>query len=127
MKRAYLLLVFAIAGCAHFQHSSAPTVREQWDVTLAKARLAADSGTYDTADKTLADFIASLSTVGVVVVVVVCAAVVAESFSDCASAAVRRRTLATDVCHSAESLARYASRLLMPADSDPFLLFGSTL
>lgn len=59
MKRAAILLVLAIAGCAHVQHSSAPTVSEQWDATLSKARIAADSGKYDAADKTLADFIAA--------------------------------------------------------------------
>jgi hypothetical protein len=59
VKRAAILLVLAVAGCAHFQHSSAPTVREQWEATLVRARLAADSGKYDTADQTLADFIAA--------------------------------------------------------------------
>lgn len=59
MKRAAILLAFALGGCAHFQHSGAPTVREQWDATLAAARLAADSGKYDAADQTLADFIAA--------------------------------------------------------------------
>jgi TolA-binding protein len=61
VKRAALLIVFvlALAGCAHLQHSNAPTVRDQWDATLAKARIAADSGKYDAADQTLADFIAA--------------------------------------------------------------------
>ena len=59
MKRAAILLALALGGCAHIQHSSAPTVREQWDATLAAARIAADSGKYETADNTLADFIAA--------------------------------------------------------------------
>lgn len=58
MKRASLLLsVLFSAGCAHIQHS-APTVRDEWDRTLAAARQAADSGKYDAADRALADFIA---------------------------------------------------------------------
>lgn len=58
MKRASLFLaVLFSAGCAHIQHS-APTVRDEWDRTLATARQAADSGKYDAADRTLADFIA---------------------------------------------------------------------
>ena len=58
MKRASLLVVALFsAGCAHFQHP-APTVRDEWDKTLATARQAADSGKYDAADRALADFIA---------------------------------------------------------------------
>ena len=59
MKRAALLLAFALGGCAHFQHSSVPTVRDEWAGTLEKARIAADSGKYDAADQTLAAFIAA--------------------------------------------------------------------
>lgn len=58
MKRASLLAVALFSSaCAHLQHSG-PTVRDQWDATLASARVLADSGKYDAADKTLADFIA---------------------------------------------------------------------
>lgn len=58
MKRASLLAVALLSGaCAHLPHSS-PTVRGEWDATLANARVLADSGKYDAADKALADFIA---------------------------------------------------------------------
>ena len=59
MKRASLLLALALGACAHLQPAKGPTVREQWDATLAKARVLADSGKYDAADATLADFIAA--------------------------------------------------------------------
>ncbi len=59
MKRAAFVLALALGACAHFRHSSAPSVREQWDATLSKARVAADSGKYEAADQALADFIAS--------------------------------------------------------------------
>ncbi len=58
MKHALLLFAATLSlGCATFQHKSGPTVRHEWDTALATARIAADSGKYDTADKVLADFI----------------------------------------------------------------------
>ena len=58
MKRASLLVVALFSGaCAHFQNSPR-TVRSEWDSTIATARVLADSGKYDAADKALADFIA---------------------------------------------------------------------
>lgn len=59
MKRMIAVLALAGAvGCAHFHSGSGPTIREEWDATLSDVRQAADSGKYDTADKTLAGFIA---------------------------------------------------------------------
>ena len=49
--------VLLSAACAHVRKSAEPTVRSEWDATLAAARLAADSGKYDSADKALANFI----------------------------------------------------------------------
>lgn len=58
MKRvAIALIAFASAGCASL-HSRGPSVQTEWNATLAAARMAADSGKYDAADKSLTDFIA---------------------------------------------------------------------
>lgn len=60
MRRiAALALLSALAGCATLNRSSAPTLREQWMATLANARVAADSGKYDVADRTLVAFAAA--------------------------------------------------------------------
>ncbi|MBA3646221.1 MAG: hypothetical protein H0W63_08590 [Gemmatimonadaceae bacterium] len=59
MKRAAFVLALSLGACAHFKHSSAPSVSDEWDATLSNARLAADSGKYEAADQRLADFIAS--------------------------------------------------------------------
>jgi hypothetical protein len=56
-RTALVLLAVICAGCASL-HSRGPTAQSEWNATLAAARMAADSGMYDVADKSLADFIA---------------------------------------------------------------------
>jgi hypothetical protein len=58
VKRLVILCALLVsAGCAPFHHPGSTPVRDEWDTTLSEARLDADSGRYDAADKALADFI----------------------------------------------------------------------
>jgi hypothetical protein len=56
-RAAVVLAALICAGCASL-HSRGPSAQTDWNATLAEARVAADSGKYDTADKSLSDFIA---------------------------------------------------------------------
>lgn len=58
MRKAAIFLAVAFStGCATLHHKSGPTPRDEWDATLTSARVLADSGKYDAADKALAEFI----------------------------------------------------------------------
>jgi hypothetical protein len=56
------LAALLFLGCASAQRGKKPTAEEAWNTAFAAAQVAADSGKYELADKTLAEFISAHKT-----------------------------------------------------------------